>query len=136
MYAVLAIIGGAMAIVGVPNLSFSGMGVLTLGGIAAFLQLSRNFIQPICQVSQQLNSVVMAMAGAERIFQLMDEKTGSRSRAMLPWSAPDVTRTARLRRCKETHRRCGPGSTPIRTAPSPYTELRGDVRLARCGLWL
>ena len=75
MYAVLAIIGGAMAIVGVPNLSFSGMGVLTLGGIAAFLQLSRNFIQPISQVSQQLNSVVMAMAGAERIFQLMDEKS-------------------------------------------------------------
>ena len=64
MYAVLAIVGGAMAISGVTNLSLAGTGVLTLGGIAAFLQLSRNFIQPISQVSQQLNSIVMAMAGA------------------------------------------------------------------------
>ena len=75
MYAVLAIVGGAMAISGVTNLSLAGTGALTLGGIAAFLQLSRNFIQPISQVSQQLNSIVMAMAGAERIFELMDEKS-------------------------------------------------------------
>ncbi|MEE0729894.1 MAG: ABC transporter ATP-binding protein, partial [Oscillospiraceae bacterium] len=47
---------------------------LTLGGIAAFLQLSRSFTQPISQISQQFNSVIMALAGAERIFDLMDEE--------------------------------------------------------------
>ncbi len=73
-YVVLAIVGGALAIGGVPNLSLSGMGVLTLGAIAAFLTLSRNFMQPINQVAQQINFIAMALAGAERIFSLMDEK--------------------------------------------------------------
>lgn len=45
-----------------------------MGGIAAFLQLSRSFTNPVSQISQQLNMVVMAMAGAERIFKLMDEE--------------------------------------------------------------
>ncbi len=65
-YVFLAIAGGALAV--------SGIGGLTLGSIAAFLQLSRSFNMPINQVSQQLNSVIMAMAGAQRIFNLMDEK--------------------------------------------------------------
>ena len=73
-YVVLAIVGGAMAISNVPNLSLSGMGSLTLGAIAAFLTLSRNFMQPINQVAQQINFIAMALAGAERIFGLLDEK--------------------------------------------------------------
>ena len=65
-YVLIAIVGGALAI--------WGIGGTTLGAIAAFLQLSRNFTMPISQVSQQLNSVVMALAGAGRIFDLMDEE--------------------------------------------------------------
>ncbi len=73
-YVVLAIAGGALAIGGVPNLSLTaGMTTLTLGSIAAFLTLSRNFMQPINQMAQQINFIAMAMAGAERIFKLMDE---------------------------------------------------------------
>ena len=64
-YVLVAIVGGALAI--------SGIGGLTLGGIASFLTLSKSFSQPISQISQQINSVVMAFAGAERIFKLMDE---------------------------------------------------------------
>lgn len=64
LYVVLAIIGGMMAI--------NGIGGLSLGAIAAFLDLSRGFFRPISQVSQQVNSIVMALAGAERIFELMD----------------------------------------------------------------
>lgn len=73
LYVVIAIVGGALGIAGVTNISLSGIGVLSLGAIASFLQLSRSFINPISQVSQQLNFVVMALAGAERIFALMDE---------------------------------------------------------------
>jgi len=74
-YVILAIIGGAMAIGGVTNLSLTGgFGVLSLGAIASFLTLSRNFMQPINQVAQQINFVAMALAGAERIFGLLDEK--------------------------------------------------------------
>ena len=72
-YVLVAIVGGLLAIASVPNLTTVGVGVMTLGGIASFLQLSRSFTMPISQVSQQINSVVMALAGAERIFELMDE---------------------------------------------------------------
>ena len=77
LYVMMALIGGSLAIAGVTNVSITGTGVLTLGTIASFMQLSRSFTQPINQVSQQLNSVVMALAGAGRIFQLMDEPSES-----------------------------------------------------------
>ncbi len=65
-YALIALLGGALAI--------NGIGGTTLGTVAAFMTLSKSFNMPISQVSQQLNSIVMALAGAERIFDLMDEE--------------------------------------------------------------
>lgn len=65
-YVLCAIVGGALAI--------NGVGGFTLGGLASFLTFNKNFSMPINQVSQQLNSVVMALAGAERIFNAFDEK--------------------------------------------------------------
>ena len=74
-YVILAIVGGALAIGGVSNLSLTGgAGTLTLGAIAAFLTLSRNFMQPINQMAQQITFIATALAGAERIFKLIDEK--------------------------------------------------------------
>jgi ATP-binding cassette subfamily B protein len=61
-----AIIGGALAV--------NEIGNLTLGAIASFLLLSKSFTMPINQISQQINSIVMALAGAKRIFGLIDEK--------------------------------------------------------------
>ena len=75
LYVLIAILGGFMALNGTPNLSLSGMGVMTLGSIASFLQLSRSFVQPISQVTQQISSIIMAMAGASRIFSLLDEES-------------------------------------------------------------
>ncbi len=74
LYIVLAIAGGALAIGNVTNVSLNGVGVLTLGSIAAFLTLSRNFMMPINQMAQQISFIAMAVAGAERIFTLMDEE--------------------------------------------------------------
>jgi len=74
IYIILAIVGGALAIGNVTNLSLTGLGPLTLGSIAAFLTLSRNFMMPINQMAQQISFIAMAMAGAERIFKLMDEE--------------------------------------------------------------
>ena len=54
-------------------LAINGVGHLTLGALASFLQLTRSFNMPITQVSQQFNSIIMALAGAERIFDLLDE---------------------------------------------------------------
>lgn len=64
-YVLTAIIGVVFAI--------TGIGAITIGTIVSFLQYTRNFAQPITQMSQQANSVVMALAGAERIFAMMDE---------------------------------------------------------------
>ncbi len=65
-YVFLAIVGGALAIAGVGN--------ITLGSIVSFLQLTKSIGMPITQSSQQINSFVMALAGAGRIFELLDEK--------------------------------------------------------------
>ena len=77
-YAVLAIVGGAIAVNNQAIVSFLGMEagtvLLTLGSLMAFMQLSRNFNMPINQVSQQFNSIIMALAGAERIFDVMDQE--------------------------------------------------------------
>lgn len=73
LYVLLAIVGGALAIAKVPNLYCFGINALTLGTIAAFLQLSKQFVMPISQVTQQLSSIIMALAGAQRVFALIDE---------------------------------------------------------------
>lgn len=73
-YVIIAIIGAWMAISGVDNLTIFGINTVTLGIIASFLTLSRNFTNPISQLSNQFNSIIMALAGASRIFQLMDEE--------------------------------------------------------------
>ena len=65
-YAVLAICGGIIVVA-------SGGRLLSLGSLMAFMVLSRNFNMPINQISTQFNAIIMALAGAERIFQLMDE---------------------------------------------------------------
>lgn len=77
LYVLIAIIGGAMAIAGWDNLGMTGMGPLTLGTLISLLTLSRAFINPIGQVSMQFNMVMMALAGASRIFTLMDEPSES-----------------------------------------------------------
>lgn len=65
-YVVCAIVGGILAL--------NGIGGLTLGGLASFLTFNQSFNMPINQVSQQFNSIIMALAGADRVFRLMDEQ--------------------------------------------------------------
>lgn len=64
-YACVGFVGGMLAL--------KGIGGLTLGAIASFISLSKGFLSPVSQISQQLNSIIMALAGASRIFSLMDE---------------------------------------------------------------
>ena len=65
-YAFVGLVGGILAL--------NNIGGLTLGAIASFISLSKGFLSPVSQVSQQLNSIIMALAGAARIFNLMDEE--------------------------------------------------------------
>ena len=68
LYVLVAVVGGTLALSGAVGSS------ITIGVIASFLQLTKSFTMPINQISQQINMIVMALAGAERIFELMDEQ--------------------------------------------------------------
>ena len=121
VYVLIAIAGGTLAITGVT-------GVLTLGGIAAFLQLTRSFFNPISQVSQQMNSVVMALAGAERIFTLMDQEPepdeGDVTLVCAKYTAGgELTETG-----DEHHTGLWAWKIPQADGSFTYTKLTGDVR--------
>ena len=116
-YVLIAIIGGLFAINGVSG--------LTVGMIASFLQLSRSLNGPISQVSQQINFVIMALAGAERIFHLLDETPeidhGYVTLVNAKWSQGQLV---------ETKERTGTWAWkhPHEDGTITYTEVTGDVR--------
>ena len=120
-YAVLAIVGGTVVVA-------SGGSLLTLGNLMAFMTLSRNFNMPINQISNQINAIVMALAGAERIFELMDEKPEIDEgyvRLVNAHIAEDGTITesrARTGRWAWKHYHKADDTTT-------YTELKGDITM-------
>ena len=125
LYVLLAIVGGSLAIAGVTNISLTGAGVMTLGTIASFLTMSKSFINPIAQVSQQLNSVVMALAGAERIFTLLDEKVEVDDGYVTLVNVKKEN--GKLIECKE-HTRCWAWKHTHQADGSvDYIELKGNV---------
>lgn len=116
-YVLIAIVGGILAA--------NGIGGITLGVIASFLQLSRTFSMPIGQVSHQLNSVVMALAGAERIFDLLDEETEADGGYAMLVNAKEEDGGL-----IETSERTGiwAWKHPHADGTTTYTRLKGDVR--------
>jgi len=113
-YVLLAIVGGVMAI--------HGVGGMKIGVLASFLQLSKSFNMPINQVSQQLNSIVMALAGAERIFDLMDQPSEiDQGKVVL------VNAVKRGDTLEETDHRTGVWAW--KKPDGELVEVRGDVRL-------
>ncbi len=127
-FVLVAIVGGFMAIGGISNFSLAGAGAFTLGSIASFLQLSRNFNMPINQVSQQFNAVIMALAGAERIFELMDEPSETDDGYVMLVNAKRDENGNLV----ETKERTGMWAWrhPHKAEGTvTYTELKGDVQL-------
>ena len=124
LYVLLALVGGSLAIAGVTNISLTGAGVMTLGTIASFLTMSRSFINPIAQVSQQLNAVIMALAGATRIFELLDEEPEEDHGYVTLVNAK--RENGELVECKE---RTGlwAWKHPHSDGTLTYEELKGDV---------
>ncbi|WP_147589271.1 ABC transporter ATP-binding protein [Clostridium paraputrificum] len=125
LYVSMAIVGGGLAILGVTNVSLSGVGTLTLGMIASFLQLSRSFIMPLSQVSQQLSSIVMAIAGAGRIFKLIDEKYEEDKGYVTLVNVNKIN--GELIETKE-HSHHWAWKHPHSDGTVTYTELKGEVR--------
>lgn len=126
LYVLIAIVGGALGIYKVTNISLTGIGTVTLGTIASFLQLSRNFMQPLGQVSQQLSSVVMALAGASRIFELIDEEPEADDGFVTLVNVEKVN--GELKETKE-RTRLWAWKYPKEDGTATYTELKGHVVL-------
>ena len=116
-YVVCTVVGGALAL--------SGITGLTLGGLASFLTFNKSFNMPISHIMQQFNSIVMALAGADRIFKMMDEPVEVDEGYVTLVNAVEVNgelqpseiRTGRWA-WKHTHRADG---------TTDYVELKGDV---------
>ena len=119
-YTILAIAGGAVAIA-------SGGTLLDLGGLAAFLLLSRKFNMPIGQISNQINAIVMALAGAERIFELMDEQPETDEGYVTLVNA-EIDADGNI---TETEKRTGHWAWkhPHGDGTLTYTELKGDITM-------
>ena len=128
LYVILAVIGAGLSLSGVTNVSLSGAGgAVTLGMIASFLTLSRSFVMPISQVSQQLSSVIMALAGAERIFRLMDEPSEADEGYV---TLVNARRDENGRLCESDHRTgLWAWKHPHSDGTTTYTELKGDIVL-------
>ncbi len=123
-YVIIAILGAYMALAGVPNLGLMGGGTLTLGMIASFLTLSRSFTNPVAQISNQLNAIVTALAGASRIFAFMDEPAETDDGYVTLVNVTDADGELR-----ETDRRTGVWAWkhPNHDGTTTYTRLEGRV---------
>ncbi len=117
-YVLTALIGGLIGI--------SGIFPLTLGTLATFLQMTRSFNQPFAQIAQQSNAIIMALAGAERIFRLIDEKSEvddgyvTLVNANIAGDGTITESESRTGRWAWKH--------PHHDGTTSYTELKGDVR--------
>lgn len=126
LYVLIAFIGGILIIANAPNLSLSGQAI-SVAVVVPFLNMTRQFTMSISQVSQQINSVVMAMAGTERIFELMDEKPEADDGYVTLVNA-NIDENGNI---TESEKRTGVWAWrhPHHDGSVTYTRLMGDVRL-------
>ena len=125
-YVLIAVLGALMAVSGFRNIALTGVSALTLGTVISFLQLSRSFTQNINNVMQQSNAIVMAVAGAKRIFELMDEKPEENEGKVTLVNAVEKEDGT----IEEADHHTGTWAWKIPTEDGfRFTELRGDVRM-------
>ena len=119
-YAILAIVGGTIVVM-------AGGSLLSLGSLMAFMTLSRNFNMPINQISNQLNAIIMALAGAERVFDLMDEPP-EEDEGYVTLVNCHIGEDGTITECPE---RTGHWAWrhPHKDGTLTYTELKGDITM-------
>ncbi len=131
LYVLIATCGGVLLLAKVPNLSISaiitGVGVLTIDVMIPFLNMAKQFTGNVNQVTQQINSIAMALAGAERVFQLIDEEAETDEGYVTLVNA-EVDAEGNLR---ETQKHTGKWAWkhPHSDGSLTYTPLAGDVRM-------
>lgn len=119
LYVLIALVGGLLSVSNIPAVT------LTVGAVSSFLMLSKSFTMPVNQISQQLNSIIMALAGAERIFELMDEEPEADDGYVTLVNAKKVN--GELTECEERTDTWA-WKHPHGDGTVTYTRLMGDVR--------
>ena len=120
-YAVLAVVGGLIVVA-------SEGKMITLGNLMTFMLLSRSFNMPISQISNQINSIVMALAGAERIFELMDEKPEADNGYVTLVNAR-IDENGSITECAERTGHWAWKHPHKSEGTITYTELKGDITM-------
>ncbi len=125
LYVLIAFVGGVLVMMKAPNVSLTGQ-AMTFAVVLPFLGMARQFTNNVSQVSQQMNSIVMAMAGAKRIFELLDEEPEVDDGYVTLVNAKEVD--GEIVECKE---RTGMWAWkhPHGDGTLTYTKLCGDVRI-------
>ena len=126
VYVVVAVAGGFLLMAGVPNVSISGL-ALSISIVVPFLNMTKQFAGSIMQVSQQINAVVMGLAGAQRIFTLLDEKPEEDNGYVTLVNAKENA-DGSMSECAE-RTNVWAWKHPHSDSTVTYTRLRGDVRL-------
>ena len=126
LYVIVALAGGILLITAVPNVSISGIG-FGISIVIPFLNMTKQFAGNISQVSNQLNAIVMGLAGAQRIFTLIDEKPEPDDGYVTLVNARE-TRDGHLEECKE-RTNVWAWKHPHSDGTVTYTRLAGDVRM-------
>ena len=128
LYVLVAFVGGLLSVLNVPNLSLYGIRPIDLAVIIAFLPMSRQFATNVAQTSQQINSIVMGLAGASRIFDLMDEQPEQDDgyvtlvNCNIDEQGNITETTERTGKWAWRHPHKADGTVT-------YTELKGDIRM-------
>ena len=126
IYVIVAVAGGFLLMAGVPNVSIAGL-ALSISIVVPFLNMTKQFAGSIMQVSQQINAVVMGLAGAQRIFTLLDEKPEEDNGYVTLVNAKENA-DGSLSECAE-RTNVWAWKHPHSDGTVTYTRLRGDVRL-------
>ena len=127
-FVLVAIVAGLLVLFEVPNLSVTGQTAFTGAIIASFLNMSRQFSLNIGQVSMQINSVVMGLAGAGRIFELLDEKPEADDGYVTLVNA-NIAEDGTITESKERTGKWAWRHPHQADGTITYTELKGDIRL-------
>ena len=127
-FVLVAIVAGLLVLFKVQNLSVTGWGVLSGAVIASFLNMSRQFSLNIGQVSMQINSVVMGLAGAGRIFELLDEQPETDEGYVTLVNAK-INENGNITECAERTGKWAWRHPHQADGSVTYTELKGDIQL-------
>ena len=125
MYVVVALVGGALMLSGAPNISISGM-AFSISIVVPFLNMTKQFAGSIGQVSNQINMVIMGLAGAHRIFALLDEEPETDEGYVTLVNAKENA-DGSMSECEE-RTNVWAWKHPHHDGTTTYTRLRGDVR--------